>query len=167
MAPIDTPLLIVGHGPAALVAAKVASGRGLPSLVAGHEVVHDAEPVVLDERATAILGPHGVLEVLRPYASAQDPFTIAPVLFEQGLKHHCVADLLVTVYDGMALEDARPVDDGVDGVLTGSGSRWEIHADAVLDVSELGPGLNEAIRAAAEAADTIVDGVAARGGEPQ
>ena len=38
---VDTPLLVVGSGPAALVVAKVAGGRGQPCLLAGYEVVVD------------------------------------------------------------------------------------------------------------------------------
>ncbi|MED6303747.1 MAG: FAD-dependent monooxygenase, partial [Actinomycetota bacterium] len=98
---IATPLLIVGRGPAALVIAKVVSGRGLPCLVVGHETLENAESVMLDPESLEILEPHGVLAVLRPYAAAQDPFTITPLAFENGLKHHCVADMLITVYDDM------------------------------------------------------------------
>lgn len=146
---IDTPLLIIGRGPAALVAAKVVSGAGMTSLVAGHEPVDDLEPVVLDERSLSILEPNGVLGVLRPYAAAQDPFTIAPTLFEQGLKHHCVADMLITVYDGMSLEEAEANGDGVTGRLTDGRSSWEIEADSLFDVAGLPTELNEAIHAAA------------------
>lgn len=148
---IDTPLLIIGRSPAALVAAKVVSGSGLPSLIAGHEPGGDLRPVVLDDESLAILEPNGVLGVLRPYATAQDPFTIAPDQFEQGLKHHCVADMLITVYDGMAFESDR---DGVDGVpivgrLGDGRTSWEVSADAVLDVGTYPSELNGAIHRAA------------------
>lgn len=156
---IDTSLLIVGGGPAALVVAKVVSSAGLTSLVAGHEILGDAEPVVLDEHSVSILEPDGVLGVLRPYAAAQDPFAIAPVFFEQGLKHHCVADMLITVFDDMRLVDARPDGHGVNGVLTDGRRRWELHADAFLDGAELAEHpaeLNAAIhRAAAYGSDVL------------
>lgn len=151
MPAIDTPLLIVGHGPAALVAAKVASAAGLPCLVAGHEIVKDTEPVVLDQRSIDILEPHGVLGVLRPYATAQDPFTIEPAMFEAGLKHHCVADMLITVFDGMSLVESGPTSDGhgIVGILTDGRGRWELRADAYLDASQLAAELNDAIHDAA------------------
>lgn len=150
MPTIDTPLLLVGHGPTALVAAKVLSGAGLPCLIAGHEVVPDSEPVVLDDQSLSILEPHGVLGVLRPYASTQDPFTIAPEMFEAGLKHHCVADMLITVFDGMRLVDHSSAGVGIDGVLTDERSRWNLHADAYLDVADLDVAdLNGAIHQAA------------------
>src|SRR5687768_4057420 len=102
MVAIHTPLLVVGGGPAALVAAKVASGWGRPCLLVGHHPHDDPGPTVLDPRSESILERHGVLGVLRPHATAQDPFTITGLVFEQALKHHCVADTLITVYDGMS-----------------------------------------------------------------
>lgn len=150
---IETPLLIIGHGPAALVAAKVLSGAGATSLVAGHVPRDDTMPVELDAESLAILEPHGVLGVLRPYASIQDPFTIAPLSFEQGLKHHCVADMLITVYDEMTFTPA-PTATGHDrpagsGRLDGAGSSWEVTAHAVLDVSAYPRDLNRSIHQAA------------------
>ncbi|MDH3678330.1 MAG: hypothetical protein OEV40_00120 [Acidimicrobiia bacterium] len=169
MASIDTPLLVVGHGPAALVAAKVASGRGLSCLIVGHEPIVDDQPVVLDEESLRVLEPNGVLGVLRPYASARAPFTIAPTLFEQALKHHCVADMLVTVYDRMwvdeqqvdeqQVDELRPDGGALSGVLTDGRSRWELRADAFLDVSALPTELNGAIREAARFATALVDGI--------
>ena len=100
---IDTPLLVTGHGPAGLVVAKVVSGWGLQSLVAGHQPLDGDEPVVLDPEAVAVLTPHGVFDVLRPYLASVEPPSIAPVVFEEVLKHHCVADMNVTVYDGIEL----------------------------------------------------------------
>lgn len=164
---IETPLLIIGHGPAALVAAKVLSGSGLTSLVAGHAPRDDVEPVELDDESLAILEPHGVLGVLRPYASTQEPFTIAPLLFEQGLKHHCVADMLITVYDDMIFtptSTSNPTDHdrggrtgsgsgagsgSVVGRLDGAGSSWETRADAFLDVGSYPADLNQSIHQAA------------------
>ena len=149
MPAIDVPLLIVGHGPAALVAAKVLSGSGLTSLIAGHEPLDLLEPVVLDQQSVAVLEPHGVLGVLRPYAASQYPFTIVPNLFEQGLKHHCVVDMLITVYDGMSLIETIPDGVAITGVLTDGRSRWPIRADTFLDVSHMSTNLNAAIHEAA------------------
>lgn len=161
---IETPLLIIGHGPAALVAAKVLSGSGLTSLVAGHAPLDDVKPVELDAESLAILEPHGVLGVLRPYASAQEPFTIAPLFFEQGLKHHCVADMLITVYDDMTFTStttstSTPTDHdrgAVSGRLDGAGSSWEIRADALLDVSLYPTDLNRSIHQAAAYGRTLL-----------
>jgi hypothetical protein len=134
---IDTPLLVTGRGPAVLVAAKSVSAAGLPCVVAGHRPSQRSGPVELDDESIAILTPHGVLDVLRPYASNQDPFTIAPTLFEAGLKHHCVADMLITVLDDLRLVDPVPTADGqgVRGVLSDGRARWELRADAFLDVT--------------------------------
>ena len=163
MPSIDIPLLIVGHGPGAVVAAKVVSGQGLPCLIAGHESLNDLEPVVLDDESLAILEPNGVLGVLRPYAAAQDPFTIAPHFFEDGLKHHCVADMLITVFDGMSFESGQFEDSAVGGVLTDGRTRWDLHADAFLDVGTLSTELNETIaQAAAFSTELLADLAAVR-----
>lgn len=157
MPSIETPLLIVGHGPAALVAAKVASGAGLPCLLAGHQSLDQHDPVQLDEQSLAVLEPDGVLGVLRPYAASQEPFAIAPGLFEQGLKHHCVADMLVTVYDGMWLTDSVEVGQGRSGVLTDGRARWRIEADRFLDASDLPTELNAAVQAGSNATNQLLD----------
>ncbi|MED5361121.1 MAG: hypothetical protein VX760_01095 [Actinomycetota bacterium] len=146
---IETPLLIVGCGPAALVIAKVVSGRGLPCLIVGHEAQNGAPPVTLDSESLEILEPHGVLSVLRPYAVAQNPFTITPLAFENGLKHHCVADMLITVYDDMRFKEATQSEGGIRGELTDGSSTWEIHADAFADVSDFSVDLNHAVHQAA------------------
>ncbi|MGH1488292.1 MAG: hypothetical protein ACRBK7_02680 [Acidimicrobiales bacterium] len=165
---IETPLLIIGHGPAALVAAKVLSGSGLTSLVAGHEPLDNTEPVELDAESLAILEPHGVLGVLRPYASTQEPFAIAPLLFEQGLKHHCVADMLITVYDDMAFtptDHDRGSASGPaagSGRLDGAGSSWEVKADALLDVSSYPTDLNQSIHQAAAFGVDLLAGIGSR-----
>ncbi len=153
MPAIDTPLLIVGHGPAALVAAKLASGIGQSSLVAGHESIGTYEPVVLDQRSVDILEPDGVLGVLRPYAADQDPFAIAPATFEAGLKHHCVVDMLVTVFDGLWVEDLEIDGSGATGRLTDGRSNWAVTADAYLGVSDYPTDLNAAIHCAAAFVD--------------
>ena len=63
------------------------------------------------------------------------------MVFEQVLKHHCVADMNVTVYDGMELVERVTVEpatgDGVRGVLTDGRSRWDVSADAFVDAAEL------------------------------
>ena len=162
MPTIDTPLLIAGQGPASLVVAKLVSGHGLPSLIVDHEPFEAQEPVVLDDDSLAVLEPHGVLGVLRPYATVQDPFTIQPLLFEQGLKHHCVVDMLVTVFDQMTPTGLQPEGTGLLGALSdGDGDgRWEVRADAFFDASEhrgYQPGeLNEAIHAGAAFADRLL-----------
>jgi hypothetical protein len=153
---IDTPLLVTGRGPGALVVAKVASGWGLASLVVGHEPTGGDEPVALGADAVAVLTPHGVFDVLRPYLAAVEPPSIAPAVFEHVLKHHCVADMNVTVYDGMELVEARPEGAGVRGVLTDGRSRWEVVADAHVDAADLPADLPAAITAAADAAATVM-----------
>ena len=153
---IETPLLIVGRGPAALVIAEVVSGRGLPCLVVGHETLENAESVMLDPESLEILEPHGVLAVLRPYAAAQDPFTITPLAFENGLKHHCVADMLITVYDDMYINETTTSDRGFRGGLTDGRNSWEIRADAFVDVSEFSIDLNTAVHQAAAFGNKLV-----------
>ena len=154
---IDTPLLVTGHGPAGLVVAKVVSGWGLQSLVAGHQPLEGDEPVVLDAEAVAVLTPHGVFDVLRPYLASVEPPSIAPVVFEEVLKHHCVADMNVTVYDGLELVERAPRGDrGVTGVLSDGRARWEVVADAYVDAAELPAALPEAITAAARRAAELM-----------
>ena len=109
---IDTPLLVVGPGPAALLVAKLASGRGLASVIAGHEITGAEDPVELDAAALAVLSPHGLLDVLRPYLASHHPVAIAPAVFEEVVKHHCVADMNITVYDGLTLVEAEPTPTG-------------------------------------------------------
>ena len=76
---------------------------------------------------------HGVLDVLRPYLTAITPVTITPRAFEEVVKHHCVADLNVTVYDEVDVIDRRLGDDGGQAVLSDGTSRWELHADRFVD----------------------------------
>jgi hypothetical protein len=153
---IDTPLLVVGRGPAALLVARVASGFGLSSIVAGHEPLGGDEPEVLDAAAVAVLAPHGVLAVLRPYFVVNEPPTIAPDVFEQVLKHHCVADPNVTVYDGLELVDRAPRGAGVSGVLSDGRARWDLLADAFVDAADLPVRLSDAVPAAAGAAARVL-----------
>ena len=154
---IDTPLLVTGHGPAVLVVAKVVSGWGLQSLVAGHQPLEGDEPVVLDADAVAVLAPHGVFDVLRPYLASVEPPSIAPVVFEEVLKHHCVADMNVTVYDGIELVEHAPHGErGVAGVLSDGRSRWDVVADAHVDAADLPTVLPDAITAAARRAAELM-----------
>ena len=157
MPAIDTPLLIIGRGPAALVVAKTASGRGLPSLVVGHVPIDAGAAVELNAAALAVMEPHGVLDVLRPYATTQDPYAIAPLLFEQGLKHHCVADMLITIFDEMTYRKSSELA----GEMTDGTRNWTVTADHMIDVGELPTELNAAIIAAADAANMVVDAVIA------
>jgi hypothetical protein len=179
---IDTPLLVVGRGPAALVVAKVAAGYGLACVLVGQETagaeiagddgsaaeitgaeITGAEitddqiagadnPVALDAVAMAELERHGLVDVLRPYFASMNPPAIAPRAFEEVIKHHCVADLNVTVYDQMAVVDRHPVGRGVTGVLTDGTSRWDVRADAFVDADELSTELSAAVTAGVAAA---------------
>ena len=155
---VDTPLLVVGTGPAALVVAKGAAAYGLPTLLVGHEPTGDSVPVALDPDAGATLEQQALLDVLRPYLVATEPVTIAPLDFEEVIKHHCVADLNVTVYDDMAVVERVADGGGVRGVLTDGTSRWDVHADQFVDATALPGTLAEAITAGTAAA---LDAVAA------
>ena len=153
---IDTPLLVVGRGPAALVVAKLAAGRGLPCLLAGHEPIDDDTRVALDDAAVDVLTRDGVLDVLRPYLTATAPMTIAPRAFEEVVKHHCVADLNVTVYDEVTVVERDFGDGGGTAVLTDGTSRWELHADRFVDADLLpSDPLSDAIIAGAAAVDRL------------
>jgi hypothetical protein len=164
---IDTPLLVVGEGPAPLLVAKLASGRGLSSLVAGHRILGGEYPAELDQQAVDILTPHGLFDVLRPYLVNHDPVAIAPAAFEEVLKHHCVADMNTTVYDGMELVDADTEGGGVRGVLTDGRSRWDVRADAFVDTSALPSDLQGAVVAASRVANQVVDDAVGRSGSPE
>ncbi len=161
---IETPLLITGGGPAALVAARVASGSGLQSLVAGHEPVGGEEPVALDPASLAVLTPHGVLDVLRPYLVSSEPPTLMPSLFEGVLKHHCVVDMNITVYDGMAWVDARRHHGRVTGALQDGHRRVEVSADAHIEADKLPRQLPAAISAGADAANAVLASLGRRAG---
>jgi hypothetical protein len=150
---IDTSLLVVGRGPAAVVVAKVAAREGVPCLLAGHEVTGGDEPVALGADAIAALEAHGVLDVLRPYLVASDDGpAIAPRDFEDVVKHHCVADLNVTVYDEVEVVDIEAAGAGVHGVLTDGRSRWDLDAERMVDAGQLPGTLPAAITAGVEAA---------------
>lgn len=148
---IETPLLIVGRGAAALVVAKLAGGHGLPCMLAGHEVVGDDVPVALDADDVAVLTRHGLVAVLRPYFATLDPVTIAPRAFEEVVKHHCVADPNVTVYDDVEVIERVASGSGLRGVLTDGTSRWELTADCFVDADLLPSSLPAAVTAGAAA----------------
>ncbi len=156
MPTIATPLLVFGPGPAALVTAKLVSGAGLPCLLAGHHNLDQLQPVELDERSLAILEPQGVLGVLRPYAASQNPFTIAPAMLENGLKHHCVADMLVTVYDHMTLTEVRNDGEQMCGKLRDDRSEWDVVADTMVDVTSWPTDLNRCIEESARFTEQLL-----------
>jgi hypothetical protein len=149
---IDTPLLVVGRGPAALVVAKVAAAYGLACLLVGHEPTGDDNEVALSPDAVAALEQHGLIDILRPYLAAVDPPTITPLEFEDVIKHHCVADLNVTVYDQMDVAERVPVGRGLRGVVTDGSSRWDVSADLFVDAELLPSALSAAITTGAAAA---------------
>jgi hypothetical protein len=154
---IDTPLLVVGRGPAALVVAKVAAGYGLACLLVGHEVIGDDRAVPLGADAVNELERHGLVDILRPYLDAVDPLTLTPHTFEDVVKHHCVADLNVTVYDQMAVVERVTVGRGLRGVLTDGTTRWDLSADMFVDAALLPSALSAAITTGGAAALAAID----------
>jgi hypothetical protein len=100
---------------------------------------------------------HGVLDVLRPYLMAGTPVAIAPREFEEVVKHHCVADLNVTVYDEVTVVDRHLGDDGGEAVLTDGTSRWELHADHFVDADLLPRPLSAAIVAGAAVVEGLTE----------
>ena len=165
---IDVPVLVVGGGPAALVATKVAGGWGLSTLLVGHVPIVGADehdPVALDPEAVAVLEVPGILNILRPYLSAVTPPTITTADFEDVVKHHCVVDMNVTVYDAMefVLTGPAPGDPdgtgnggGVVGVLTDGRARWDVRADTLIDTSTSPRALSDAVRAGGAAAQALL-----------
>ena len=98
-----------------------------------------------------------MLDVLRPYLASAEPPAIAPAAFEEVLKHHCVADMNMTVYDGMELVERTPRGArGVAGVLTDGRARWEVVADAFVDAADLPTTLPDAITVAARRAAEVM-----------
>ncbi len=81
---------------------------------------------------------------------------IAPLAFEEVIKQHCVADLNVTVYDAVDVVDRVAEGAGLHGVLTDGSSRWDLHADVVVDTRDLPTTLSAAITAGAAAADSAI-----------
>ena len=153
---IDTPLLIVGGGPAALVVATVVSGYSMGSLIIGHEPVCADELVELDADVLEILKPHGVINVLLPYADSIDPVVINASVFEQVLKHHCVVNMNITLYDGMVLSNVKREGPGASAIMIDGQTQWSISADHLVDTSGISVDLNDAIRAGAAVAGEII-----------
>lgn len=168
-----TSLLIVGGGPAALAAAEIASGHRLPSLLVGHVAGTGPDPerpVPLDADAVAALAPNGVLDVLRPFLAVADPPTLSPHVFDDVLRQHCIADMNVTVYDGMEVVERVPAGGGapaataleglaggpIEAVLTDGRARWELSADAVIDTTGAPANLSDAINAVAAAVRAVL-----------
>jgi hypothetical protein len=155
---IQTPLLVVGSGPAALVVAKIVGRYGVACFLVGHEVTEDETPVPLDADAIAGLERHGMMDILRPYVADQPP-TITPRAFEAVIKRHCVADVNVTVYDRMDVVDRVPVGRGIRGVLTDGRAQWELSAVHFVAGSELPCPLQTAITAGATVAESVLAAV--------
>ena len=116
-------------------------------------MIGDDTPVALDDDAVAVLTRHGVLDVLRPYLTPATRRRSRPRDFEEVVKHHCVADLNVTVYDEVHRRRARPsATAAATAVLTDGTSRWELHADRFVDADLLPSELSAAVIAGAAAA---------------
>jgi hypothetical protein len=149
---IDTPLLVSGEGPAALVVAKVAGGLGRACLLLAHDLVTDEEPVTLGADAEAVLDEHGLIDVLRPHLASRHPLAISPREFETVLTQHCVADVNVTVYDTVTVVEQETEGGGLRGVLTDGRRRWELAADVFVDANHLPSSLSDAITSGVAAA---------------
>lgn len=158
---IEVPAVVVGRGPGPVTVAKMLAGQAIPCLLAGHEAAGHAELVSLGDAATAALERHRLLDVLVPYLAAGPSPAISSDDYEDVLKHHCVADVNVTVYDDVAVVERRPVAGGVEAVLTDGRSRWDLRARWFIDGRDLPATLPEAIVAAATLVDGIVSEVAA------
>jgi len=153
---IDTPLLIIGGGIAALLVGQMVSDASLSSLIVGHNAFSGDEAVELDQDSIALLRPHGILNVLNPYAVSQEPLTISQVVFEKVLKHHCVVNMNITVYDDMEIQGLTTEGEGASATLSDGKTQWQVHADRFIDTSELATDLNGAIKAGAALAQGIL-----------
>ncbi|MFV0524653.1 MAG: hypothetical protein ACK5RL_09160 [Acidimicrobiales bacterium] len=166
---ISTPLLIIGSGPVAVVTAELASAVGIASLLVGEPSgaaadaavgAADERPVALTPETETILARTGLLGVLGPHVPAGPPSSggeggrlwIAPAALFRALRRHCVADLMVTVYDGMTVTDPTPRAGGGFEATIGDGtSSWTAHAASVVDARALPEDLNAGVGAAWEA----------------
>ena len=153
---IDTPLLIVGGGPAALIAGTVASGYSMGSLIVGHEPVCPEEPVRLEAEVLEILKPHGVINVLLPYADSTEPVVIKASVFEQVLKHHCVVNMNITLYDVMLVSDLCCGKKRANATISDGLTQWSVKADRLLNTAHLPIELNGAIREGARLAKSLI-----------
>lgn len=154
---IDVPVLVVGHGPAPVTVAKMFAGRGVPCLLAGHDVLPEAAPATLGSAAVDALRAFGLLDILRPYLDCTGgSATIPSDIYENVIKHHCVADLNVTVYDDVEIVDRRTGPSGVEAVMTHGRSRWEVRAAQLVDGSGLPTSLPDAIVSAADLVNRLL-----------
>jgi hypothetical protein len=154
---VETSLLIMGHGPAAVVAAKVAGACGQPCLLVGHEITGGDAPVELDDTALAVLEDHGLIDVLRPHLAGSERMSVVPSEFEHVLKHHCVADLNVVVYDRFEVVDRAVRDGTLAGVLSDGRTGWPLVADTWIDADLLTGTLPAAIVEGAAAARRAIE----------
>ena len=153
---IEVGAIVVGRGPGPLTVAKMLAGQAIPCLLAGHEPAGGDELVSLDDTAVAALAHHRLLDILVPYLAAGPSRSIAAVEYEHVVKHHCVADINVTVYDNVAVIERRHAAQGVEAVLTDGRSRWDLRAQWFVDGEALPTPLSQAIVAAAKVVDDIV-----------
>lgn len=155
--PIDVPVLVVGSGPAPVTVAKMLAGRGVPCLLAGHSVLPETAPIVLGSAAVDVLEGHGLLGILQPYVERNGAsVTISPDIYEDVIKHHCVADVNVTVYDQVAIVDRLAGPSGVQAIMTQGRSRWEVRASELIDGSDLPTSLPDAIIAAVDLVNRLL-----------
>ena len=159
---IEVPAVVVGRGPGSLMVAKMLGGQAIPCLLAGHQPAGGTELVPLGEAAAAALERHRLLDILRPYGANGPTPAISLDDYEHVLKHHCVADVNVTVYDKVSLVDRRSTDAGMEAVLTDGRSHWDLRARWLVDGQALPAALPEAIVAAAALVDGIVASIARR-----
>ena len=154
---IEVPAVVVGRGPAPLTVAKMLAGQAIPCLLAGHEPAGNVAPVPLGDAAIATLKQHRVYDVLLPYVGRGPSPAMSSDDYEDVLKHHCVADVNVTVYDAVAVVERRSDRAGVvEAVLTDGRSRWDLRARRLVDGDSLPVALPEAIVAAATLVNEMV-----------
>ena len=147
-----------------MIVAKVVSAASMGSLVIGHQALNDGQIVELSDASLEVLKPQGVINILRPYANCISPFSIAADKFEQVLKHHCVVNMNITVYDGMtiSLPVTSPIsslshtDQGVAVKLMDAHSEWSVNADRMVNTANLPQDLNGAIVEGAAIAGKIL-----------
>ena len=156
--PIEVPVLVVGPGPAPLTVAKMLAGRGVPCLLAGHTVLPEVGPAPLGPAAVEVLKVHGLLDILHPYLDRNGgSVTISPDIYENVVKHHCVADINVIVYDGVAIVDRLTGPSGIEAVMTDGRSRWEVRASQLVDGSDMPTSLPDAIVTAADLVNRLLN----------
>jgi hypothetical protein len=135
------------------------AGRGVACLLAGHTARPEAEPAALGPAAVDALEAFGLLDVLQPYLDRTGAsVTISPDIYENVVKHHCVADINVIVYDDVDIVERVAGPAGVEAVMTHGRSRWDVRASELVDGADLPDSLPEAIVAAAD----LVNGLLSR-----